>query len=104
MEMSHIRYFLAVCSERNFTRAARRCGVAQPSLTRGIHTLEQELGGRLFHRRFDGAALTSLGLEMEPHFAAIARNLAAIERARRPPQQAMQSLLELHGRPAFPRP
>src|SRR5688572_24127484 len=85
MEMSHIRYFLAVCRERNFTRAARRCGVAQPSLTRGIRLLEEELGGRLFHRRFDGAALTALGMEVEPHFAAVARSLTAIERARRPP-------------------
>ena len=30
--MNQIRYFLALCEERNFTRAAKRCGVSQPSL------------------------------------------------------------------------
>src|SRR5262245_31012171 len=36
MQMHQIRYFLALCEERNFTRAARRCGVSQPSLTNAI--------------------------------------------------------------------
>ncbi len=39
MEMHQIRYFLAVCDELNFTRAAERCNVAQPSLTRAIKLL-----------------------------------------------------------------
>ena len=51
MEMNQIRYFLAVCEELNFTRAADRCGVAQPSVTNGLRCLEQELGGPLFHRK-----------------------------------------------------
>src|SRR5262249_9802129 len=51
MQMHQIRYFLALCEERNFTRAARRCGVSQPSLTNAIIGLERELGGALFHRR-----------------------------------------------------
>ena len=50
MEMHQIRYFLAVCEELNFTRAAETCHVAQPSLTRAIKLLEEELGGPLFHR------------------------------------------------------
>src|SRR5262249_60335379 len=40
--------FRALCEEQSFTRAARRCGIAQPSLTRAIQTLESEFGGRLF--------------------------------------------------------
>jgi DNA-binding transcriptional LysR family regulator len=36
-----------LCSERNFTKAARRCGVSQPSLSNGIKALESELGGQL---------------------------------------------------------
>jgi len=51
MQMHQIRYFLALCEERNFTRAAKRCGVSQPSLTNAIIGLEQELGGALFQRK-----------------------------------------------------
>jgi LysR family hydrogen peroxide-inducible transcriptional activator len=61
MEMHQIRYFLALCEERNFTRAAKRCGVAQPSLTNAIKYLERELGQALFYRSRTGAALTPLG-------------------------------------------
>ena len=51
MQMQQIRYFLALCEERNFTRAAGRCGVTQPSLTNAIIALERALGGALFQRR-----------------------------------------------------
>jgi len=60
MEMQQIRYFVALCDELNFTRAAQRCKVAQPSLTIAIKALEEELGGQLFHRK-PRVALTHLG-------------------------------------------
>ena len=50
MEMHQVRYFLATVSERNFTKAAETCNVTQPSLTRAIKQLEEELGGDLFRR------------------------------------------------------
>jgi LysR family transcriptional regulator, hydrogen peroxide-inducible genes activator len=80
MEMHQVRYFLALCEERNFTRAARRCGVAQPSLTNAIKKLEGELGGTLFHRSRDGAALTPLGAMMRRHFVRIEQSTIAIKR------------------------
>jgi DNA-binding transcriptional LysR family regulator len=80
MEMAQVRYFLALCEERNFTRAARRCGVAQPSLTRAIKTLETELGRPLFQRRPEGAVLTKLGSRVVPHFEVIRRCVEEIER------------------------
>jgi hypothetical protein len=48
--MHHIRYFLAVSETLNLTKAAERCNVAQPALSRAIQDLESELGGELLRR------------------------------------------------------
>jgi DNA-binding transcriptional LysR family regulator len=73
MEMHQVRYFLAVCEELNFCRAARRCGVSQPSLSNAIGVLEQNLGGALFLRK-PSIALTGLGCTIRPYLEEIARN------------------------------
>ena len=92
MEMHQIRYFLAVCSERNFTRAARLCNVAQPSLTRAIKLLEAEFGGFLFRREHASSHLTELGEIVRPHLQEVweqshaaktqAHEFAAVSRSR----------------------
>src|SRR5262245_38904883 len=79
MEMHQIRYVLAVCRTCNFTRAARRCGVSQPSLTKAIKALELELGGRLFHRDRRGVRMTGMGARLRPYFEEIARMVATIQ-------------------------
>ena len=66
MEMHQVRYFLAVARTLNFTRAAEECNVAQPSLTRAIRQLEDELGSELFRRERPHAQLTELGQRMRP--------------------------------------
>src|SRR5215470_5452707 len=66
MEMHQVRYFLAAASELNFTKAADKCNVSQPSLTRAIKQLEGELGGDLFRRERPQAQLTELGERMHP--------------------------------------
>ncbi len=66
MEMHQVRYFLAVARELNFTRAAEHCNVAQPSLTRAIKQLEDELGGELFRRERNLSHLTEFGQRMLP--------------------------------------
>ena len=66
MEMHQIRYFLAVSESLNFTRAAEDCHVAQPSLSRAIRKLEDELGGDLFRRERGQTHLTDLGRKMQP--------------------------------------
>ena len=79
MEMHQIRYFLAVCQTLNFTKAAEECNVAQPSLTRAIQKLEEELGGPLFHRERANTHLTELGRLMMPH---LEQTLAAAQAAK----------------------
>jgi DNA-binding transcriptional LysR family regulator len=66
MEMHQIRYFLGVSRTLNFTRAAEECNVSQPSLTRAIKLLEDELGGELFRRERNHSHLTDLGSRMLP--------------------------------------
>ena len=66
MEMHQIRYFLAVSETLNLTKAAQRCHVAQPSLTRAIKALEAELGGELIRRERNRSHLTELGQRVLP--------------------------------------
>ena len=63
MEMHQIRYFLCVAKTLNFTHAADECHVAQPSLSRAVKKLEEELGGDLFRRERSGLALKCCLLE-----------------------------------------
>jgi LysR family transcriptional regulator, hydrogen peroxide-inducible genes activator len=67
LEIQQARYFLALSETLNFTRAAERCNVTQPSLTRAVKLLEDELGGPLFNRERNNTHLTELGRLIEPH-------------------------------------
>lgn len=103
MEMQHVRYFNALCEERSFTRAARRCGVTQPSITKAIKALEAELGTRLFRRRRSGAELTGAGIAVAPYFAAIER---CVEEIGRVPHRALppdrEVARDIVGKPVLP--
>jgi DNA-binding transcriptional LysR family regulator len=71
MQMHQVRYFVALCEEGNFTRAARRSGVSQPSLTNAISALERELGGPLFQRK-PFVAKTAFGYAIQQYMLRIA--------------------------------
>lgn len=82
MELYQLRYFLAVAETGNFTKAAGRVFVSQPSLSQQILNLEEELGQQLFHRLGRKAVLTDAGLKL-------------LESARRIVSDADQTIQEL---------
>ena len=88
MELRHMRYFVAVAEERSFTRAAVRLHLAQPSLSRQIRDLEDELGVPLLHRGKGGLTLTAAGNE---YLAQTRRILADSDAAVRIAQAAGRS-------------
>src|SRR5882672_8550521 len=93
MELRHLRYFVAVAEEGNFTVAAkRRLHTAQPSLSRQIRDLEYEIGVQLLTRSARGVELTAAGRVFLDHARlALAQVEAAGEAARRAAQPAKPS-------------
>jgi LysR family transcriptional regulator, hydrogen peroxide-inducible genes activator len=88
MEIRQITYFLALCEELHFTRAARRCGVTQPSLTNAIRLLEREFGAPLFHRK-PRPRLSELGAAIRPELERVLAHVdLALAHARRAPPQS----------------
>ncbi len=80
MDIHHLRYFLGVCETMNFTKAAEKCNVSQPALSRAIQQLEEEVGGLLFRRERSLTHLTDLGHLMKPHFEKIISELGDVKR------------------------
>lgn len=62
-----LQYFDALAAHRHFGRAAKSCGVAQPTLSAQIQKLEEELGGELVDRRSQPVQLTQLGVQVLVH-------------------------------------
>ncbi|WP_076471674.1 LysR family transcriptional regulator [Micromonospora avicenniae] len=66
MELRHLEYFVAVATERSFTRAANRLHVVQSAVSAAISALERELGSTLFERSAQRVDLTEAGEALLP--------------------------------------
>lgn len=62
MELRVLRYFLAVAREQNITRAAQILNITQPTLSRQLMQLEDELSAQLFYREKNRIVLTEEGM------------------------------------------
>jgi LysR family hydrogen peroxide-inducible transcriptional activator len=80
MELHQLRYFVAVAQTGNFSRAAERCHVSQPSLSQQVLKLERRLGRPLLNRLGRRAVLTDAGRLLLDRATAI---LAAVDDAQR---------------------
>lgn len=78
MNLEQLRGFIEVAREGHFTRASESLHLAQPSLSRQISTLEQELGARLLHRARGHISLTPAGEALLPRAQRILAEVDAI--------------------------
>ncbi|WP_246127756.1 LysR family transcriptional regulator [Amycolatopsis rhizosphaerae] len=76
LDLRLVRYFVAVAEHRHFGRAAAALRVAQPSLSRQIRRLEQQMGARLLDRDPRGTRLTEAGEVFLPRAEALLRSAA----------------------------
>jgi len=97
MNLRHIRYFVALAEELNFTRAAARCHIEQAPFSRAIRTLERELGLTLLIRNTRNAELTPAGrLFCEAAKVALEELELGARRARRAQEGAIGQLTIAH--------
>jgi DNA-binding transcriptional LysR family regulator len=87
MELRHLRYFVAVAEELSFTKAAQKLHLAQPSLTRQVRNLEEEIGVKLLDRSNNRVALTEEGrrflLDSKKMLDMCAESVAAVQQMKR---------------------
>ena len=66
MDITQLKYFIALAQTLNFSEAARRCGISQPSMSHNIGELEKQLGAPLFVRSKKSVSITEAGRELLP--------------------------------------
>jgi DNA-binding transcriptional LysR family regulator len=84
MELRHLRYFVAVAEALSFTKAAAKLRLAQPSLTRQVRNLEDEIGVSLLDRSNNRVSLTEEGraflFDSKKLLAMCAESVASVQR------------------------
>ncbi len=78
MELRHLKYFLQVAEDKNFSKAAEHLFISQPPLSRQIKELEDEIGAKLFDRNNKKVELTEAGKYFEKEVRALIQSLERI--------------------------
>jgi DNA-binding transcriptional LysR family regulator len=91
IDMKRLKYFIAVCNNGGFSRAANAIGVAQPALTRQIQLLEKEIGLPLVTRTGRGAEPTEEGKYL------LARAMEQVESLESMVREVRRKFSKLHG-------
>lgn len=78
MDLNQVNYFLNLAETLNFTEAARMSGISQPSLTKAIQRLEDELGGPVLYRDGKDTRLTALGRDLVVEFLRVQSAIEAV--------------------------
>jgi DNA-binding transcriptional LysR family regulator len=100
VELHHVRYFVAVIDNGSISAAASALGVAQPSISQALRTLERELRIPLFHRVGRGMVATSAGRALIGPARWILRDITVAERTVRDAEGDLRGRLEIRSHPA----
>lgn len=95
MNLAALKYVVSLAKEKHFGRAARACGVAQPTLSVAVKNLEEELGVQLFERSPMDVRVTSTGLPIVRHAFLVLQEIHAIEEIARNSQNPNMGVLRL---------
>lgn len=96
MDLYQLRYFLAVAETHNFSRAAERAFVSQPTLSAGIKKLETEFGAQLFHRGKRNTTLTETGARFLPRARSIIHECNAAKQEAEGKTEAKRLQIGIH--------
>ena len=95
MDIRQLHYFLTLCEEMNYTRAAQRLFLSRQALRQSISALEAEMCGPLFISAHHKLALTDRGMSLQRHADADAHRLGRLDLC---PQGGLHLLELLHHR------
>ncbi|WP_338651312.1 LysR family transcriptional regulator [Lysinibacillus sp. Y5S-8] len=79
MDIKQLHYFIAVSEQRNFSKAAERLHISQPSLSNAIKKLEQEIGSPLLERNTRNLQLTEAGELLFERAKVIVKNMEVLK-------------------------
>lgn len=95
MDIRALRYFIAVYEENSLSGAAKRCFVAQPSISSSLAQLESDLNTSLFVRHSKGVTPTDSGTRLYPHACKLVQDMQSMRSLFQPDAQPLEIAISL---------